>query len=186
LLSRVSPVMAGITNPEVAHENENHFAAGPFTGSGAAKDAVTWPIETPRLPLCRGLLTFAPFTMKLIARLSLLAVTAFVFTFTAASHAATQYDLPATDDGLPGTGPIRRADWFKKLWMQKRYGWAMRGNKDEGALVFLGDSITQGWGEDMGHEFREAKVANRGISGDTTRGVLISRRTRTRRRSRET
>jgi len=111
--------------------------------------------------------------MKLIARLSLLAVIAFVFTFTAASHAASQYDLPPTDDGLPGTGPIRRADWFKKLWMEKRYGWAMRGDKDHRSLVFLGDSITQGWGEDMGHEFREVKVANRGISGDTTRGVLI-------------
>src|SRR5204863_865725 len=35
------------------------------------------------------------------------------------------------------------------------------------------DSITQGWGDDIGGAFPEAKVANRGISGDTTRGVLI-------------
>jgi lysophospholipase L1-like esterase len=111
--------------------------------------------------------------MKLIARLSLFAVLASVFTFPGASHAASQFDIPATDDGLPGAGPIRRADWFKKLWMQKRYGWAMRGDKDHGALVFLGDSITQGWGDDIGNAFREVKVANRGISGDTTRGVLI-------------
>ena len=111
--------------------------------------------------------------MKLIARLSLLAVIALVFTFTDASHAASQYDIPATDEGLPGTGPIRRADWFKTLWMQKRYGWAMRGDKDHGALVFLGDSITQGWGDDLGGAFPGLKVANRGISGDTSRGVLI-------------
>ena len=111
--------------------------------------------------------------MKLIARLSLLTVIALVFTFTAASHAASQYDIPATDDGLPGTGPIRRADWFKTLWMQKRYGWAMRGDKDQGALVFLGDSITQGWGDDIGNAFPGVKVANRGISGDTSRGVLV-------------
>jgi lysophospholipase L1-like esterase len=44
--------------------------------------------------------------------------------------------------------------------------------KDQGALVFLGDSITQGWG-DVGSSFPGVKVANRGVSGDTTRGVLI-------------
>jgi lysophospholipase L1-like esterase len=39
--------------------------------------------------------------------------------------------------------------------------------------VFLGDSITQGWGDDFGGNFPGVKVANRGISGDTTRGMLI-------------
>jgi hypothetical protein len=28
--------------------------------------------------------------------------------------------LPAADEGLPGTGPVRRMDWFKKLWEQKQ------------------------------------------------------------------
>jgi lysophospholipase L1-like esterase len=40
-------------------------------------------------------------------------------------------------------------------------------------VVFLGDSITQGWGDTLGGQFPGMKVANRGISGDTTRGVLI-------------
>ncbi len=40
-------------------------------------------------------------------------------------------------------------------------------------MVFLGDSITQGWGDDMHGSFPGMKVANRGISGDTTRGALI-------------
>jgi beta-glucosidase len=40
-------------------------------------------------------------------------------------------------------------------------------------MVFLGDSITQGWGDQMGNSFPDLKVANRGISGDTTRGVII-------------
>ena len=44
--------------------------------------------------------------------------------------------------------------------------------EDQGALVFLGDSITQGWG-DVGSSFPGIKTANRGISGDTSRGVLI-------------
>ncbi|MDE0738019.1 MAG: GDSL-type esterase/lipase family protein [Planctomycetota bacterium] len=81
--------------------------------------------------------------------------------------------IPATDDGLPGAGPIRRYDWFKKLWLRKRTGWEKRVQQDQGALVFLGDSITQGWGDTMGGSFPGVKVANRGISGDTTRGVLI-------------
>ena len=82
-------------------------------------------------------------------------------------------ELPATDDGLPGAGPIRRYDWFKNLWTQKRMAWAKQVEKDQKALVFLGDSITQGWGDDMGGSFPGVKVANRGISGDTTRGMLI-------------
>ncbi len=82
-------------------------------------------------------------------------------------------ELPATDDGLPGAGPIRRYDWFKNLWTEKRSGWAKRVEQDQKSLVFLGDSITQGWGDDMGGSFPGVKVANRGISGDTTRGMLI-------------
>src|SRR5690606_7527962 len=85
---------------------------------------------------------------------------------------ANRFDIPATDDGLPGAGPIRRMDWFQNLWRQRRTGWAARVRADQNALVFLGDSITQGW-SDIGSHFPGVKVANRGISGDTTRGVLI-------------
>ena len=81
--------------------------------------------------------------------------------------------IPETDEGLPGDGPIRRYGWFKNLWERKRSGWAKKVELDQGALVFLGDSITQGWGDNMGNSFPGLKVANRGISGDTTRGVLI-------------
>ncbi len=85
----------------------------------------------------------------------------------------SKFQIPATDDGLPGAGPIRRYDWFRNLWVQKRSAWAKQVEQDQKALVFLGDSITQGWGDDMGGSFSGVKVANRGISGDTTRGVLI-------------
>ena len=82
-------------------------------------------------------------------------------------------EVPATDQGLPGSGPLRHADWFTNLWKQRRGEWANQVEKDQGAVVFLGDSITQGWGDSMGGNFKELKVANRGISGDTTRGMLI-------------
>jgi lysophospholipase L1-like esterase len=83
------------------------------------------------------------------------------------------FQVPATDDGLPGTGPIRRHDWFLKTWAERRSAWAKRVQQDQNALVFLGDSITQGWGDNLDGAFPGVKVANRGINGDTTRGVLI-------------
>ena len=91
----------------------------------------------------------------------------------APAPADSRYQIPATDDGLPGAGPIRRYPWFRALWAQRRADWAQQRQQDQNAFVFLGDSITQGWGDDMGGCFPGVKVANRGISGDTTRGVLI-------------
>jgi lysophospholipase L1-like esterase len=91
----------------------------------------------------------------------------------AASQALDPFAIPATDDGLPGAGPIRRYEWFQKLWRDRRSAWAARREQDRGAVVFLGDSITQEWGGGLGAAFPGVKVANRGISGDTTRGVLL-------------
>jgi lysophospholipase L1-like esterase len=91
----------------------------------------------------------------------------------AAAQAQDPFAIPATDAGLPGTGPIRRYDWFQKLWRERRSQWAKERAQDKGAVVFLGDSITQGWGGGLAAAFPGVKVANRGISGDTTRGVLI-------------
>ena len=60
-------------------------------------------------------------------------------------------EIPATDDGLPGAGPIRRQDWFKEVWNSRRSAWVNQVEKDQKAVVFLGDSITHGWGDDMGN-----------------------------------
>lgn len=89
----------------------------------------------------------------------------------AGEHA--NYAIPATDDGLPGAGPIRRAGWFQNVWKNRRSTFASRRDADRGAVVFLGDSITQGWRDDFRGAFAEMKTANVGISGDTTRGMLI-------------
>lgn len=87
--------------------------------------------------------------------------------------ATSRFDVPATDDGLPGIGTIRRYDWFKKLWRERRTNWAARVEQDQHAIVFLGDSITQGWHDNFDNAFPELRAVNRGISGDTTRGVLV-------------
>lgn len=91
----------------------------------------------------------------------------------ATAPGADPFAIPATDEGLPGAGPIRRYDWFKALWRERRSEWAKEHLKDEGAVIFLGDSITQLWGDALPTAFPGVKIANRGISGDTTRGVLI-------------
>lgn len=81
--------------------------------------------------------------------------------------------LPFSYEGLPGEGPIRRQhEWFQNLWTERRGSWLHSVKTDQGAVVFLGDSITQGW-ENLADAFPGLKVANRGISGDTTRGMLI-------------
>lgn len=71
------------------------------------------------------------------------------------------------DDNFPGKGPLQKADWFRKLWQQRRGQWQKDVQKDQNAIAFVGDSITQGW--NLQEYFPGFKVANRGISGDTTR-----------------
>ncbi len=72
---------------------------------------------------------------------------------------------------LPGKGPVQQGDWFDVVWGERRAEFRRRAPVDAGAVVFLGDSITQGWG-DPGKHFPKYRCANRGISGDTTRGIL--------------
>jgi len=95
------------------------------------------------------------------------------------SHELTEAEnaviaLPINYEGLPGDGPIRgQQEWFQEVWMDRRTSWFHSVEADQEAVVFFGDSITQGWSELLEPSFPGLKVANRGISGDTTRGMLI-------------
>jgi lysophospholipase L1-like esterase/poly(3-hydroxybutyrate) depolymerase len=71
---------------------------------------------------------------------------------------------------FPGEGPVQGGLWFRPLWESRRTEWSKAKAQDQGAVVFLGDSITQGW-QTLAQDFPGLKVANRGLSGDTTRGV---------------
>jgi lysophospholipase L1-like esterase len=71
---------------------------------------------------------------------------------------------------FPGAGTIQSGIWFRSLWLNRRTQWAKDVPQDQGAVVFFGDSITQGWNS-LATDFPNLKVANRGISGDTTRGL---------------
>jgi lysophospholipase L1-like esterase len=71
---------------------------------------------------------------------------------------------------LPGKGPLQAWKGFPKTWTQRRAEFLRHSAQDKGAVVFLGDSITQGW-NGLKQDFPDLKIANRGIGGDTTRGV---------------
>ena len=91
----------------------------------------------------------------------------------AADPASFALPAPSAEATLPGEGALRRYDGYVKRWNTVRPQWAADIPKDQGAVVFLGDSITQGWGTDFRKAFDGMKLANRGIGGDTTRGMLI-------------
>ncbi|MCC6512359.1 MAG: G-D-S-L family lipolytic protein, partial [Pirellulaceae bacterium] len=61
----------------------------------------------------------------------------------AQDKAASALAIPATDDGLPGAGPIRRSEWFQKTWMGRRQNFVKDASNKQNAVVFFGDSITQ-------------------------------------------
>lgn len=86
-----------------------------------------------------------------------------------AASALTALAMPP-ENVFPGAGPLQLGDWFKKLWQQKRVEFSKNKDAEKGAIVFLGDSITQGWTSAQ-KDFPTRKIANRGISGDTSRGV---------------
>ncbi|MGV3485040.1 MAG: GDSL-type esterase/lipase family protein [Planctomycetaceae bacterium] len=81
--------------------------------------------------------------------------------------------LPTDESNLLGEGALRRYDAYVKRWLESRTRWAEQAAQDKHAVVFLGDSITQGWGDHFQGKFAGMKLANRGIGGDTTRGMLI-------------
>ncbi|MBP6782599.1 MAG: hypothetical protein KA152_02345, partial [Verrucomicrobiales bacterium] len=89
--------------------------------------------------------------------------------------ALKRYAFPsvAAEAALPGVGPLRRYEGLMKRWPELRAQWSAQVEVDQKAVVFLGDSITQGWGTSLAGRFPGMKSANRGIGGDTTRGMLI-------------
>jgi lysophospholipase L1-like esterase len=106
--------------------------------------------------------------MRLLLPLLLLTLAA-----SAADPASYALPTPAAEATLPGEGALRRYDGYVKRWNTIRPQWATEVAKDQGAVVFFGDSITQGWGTDFRKAFEGMKLANRGIGGDTTRGMLL-------------
>jgi lysophospholipase L1-like esterase len=75
---------------------------------------------------------------------------------------------PKDDGDWPGTGVVRVFDWMSD---NRRHFWEERDHK-QGSIVFAGDSLTGNW-RTLADEFPPANVANRGIGGDVSRGLLF-------------
>ncbi len=75
---------------------------------------------------------------------------------------------PSEESQWPGKGPIRTFGWQEGI----RRGYQARRVEDENAVMFIGDSLTENW-RTLKEDFPRIKVANRGVGGDTSRGVLF-------------
>lgn len=70
-----------------------------------------------------------------------------------------------------GVGPFNNVlPWFIGNRDERLANFQKHKIEDQGAIVFLGDSITANW--NLTNSFPGLKLANRGIAGDTTRGML--------------
>ena len=87
---------------------------------------------------------------------------------TASIDGHTPYPDPKNEAAWPGKGPIRSFDYMEG----ERKAFAARRQQDQGAIVFVGDSLTGGW-KNLAKDFPKLKVANRGLGGDTSRGALF-------------
>jgi lysophospholipase L1-like esterase len=83
-----------------------------------------------------------------------------------AQSGPTPYPARAAD--WPGTGVVRVFGWMKD---NRNFFWSER-EKKQGSIVFAGDSLTGTW-KTLGADFPGTRVANRGIGGDVSRGLLF-------------
>lgn len=74
---------------------------------------------------------------------------------------------PGRADDWPGRGVVRLFEWMAE---QRKQFWRERAHKQH-SIVFAGDSLTANW-RDMPGDFGP-RVANRGIGGDVSRGLLF-------------
>jgi lysophospholipase L1-like esterase len=89
---------------------------------------------------------------------------------TASQSGPTPY--PVRPEDWPGEGVVRVFGWMKD---NRNFFWSER-EKKQGSIVFAGDSLTGNWktlSKDWGKDFPGVLVANRGIGGDVSRGLLF-------------
>jgi lysophospholipase L1-like esterase len=75
---------------------------------------------------------------------------------------------PTNDRDWPGKGPIRSMGFM----VGERKAFVTQRQKDQGAIAFIGDSLTGGW-KNLAKDLPKYKVANRGVGGDVSRGALF-------------
>jgi lysophospholipase L1-like esterase len=87
----------------------------------------------------------------------------------AASAPAGPTPYPKDAKDWPGKGAIRV---FPYMNDNRKAAWNQRAAK-QGSIVFAGDSLVGGWRTTMDADFPGLLLANRGIGGEPTRGLLF-------------
>jgi lysophospholipase L1-like esterase len=111
----------------------------------------------------RAVRAYLPVTLAVVASSFALPVLADA---PGASDGPTPY--PAQTADWPGRGVIRVFGWMND---NRAHFWRERERK-QGSIVLAGDSLTALW-PDPAKVFSPAAVANRGIGGDVSRGLLF-------------
>jgi len=86
----------------------------------------------------------------------------------AAGDGSKPYPDQSNEQAWPGKGPIRAMGFMVG---ERKAFWGKR-EQDQGAIAFVGDSLTGGW-KNLAKDLPKFKVANRGVGGDVSRGVLF-------------
>jgi lysophospholipase L1-like esterase len=91
----------------------------------------------------------------------------------ATAEAAKGLPYWPADNVFPGVGQVSGWKDFAKHNAERRALFAQEAAQDHDGLVFVGDSITEGW-HTLKQDFADlgVKVVNRGIGGDTTPNLL--------------
>jgi lysophospholipase L1-like esterase len=111
------------------------------------------------------------FAVKFILKSSVLGLLALLCSgVLQAQNGPTPYPDSKDDAAWPGKGAIRSFPWM----VDNRASFWTRRTRDQGAVVFAGDSLTAQWKlPQLAAAFPKLKIANRGIGGDVTRGLLF-------------
>lgn len=104
--------------------------------------------------------------MKRATRITTFASTLALTLSAVAQSGPTPY--PSKPEDWPGEGVIRVFGWMKD---NRNFFWTER-DKRQGSIVFAGDSLTGNW-KTLDKDYAGVPVANRGIGGDVSRGLLF-------------
>jgi lysophospholipase L1-like esterase len=75
---------------------------------------------------------------------------------------------PENESDWPGVGVIRVFGWMTQ---DRQHFWSQR-ETNQGSVVFVGDSLIGGW-KTLKNDFAPLRVANVGVGGDVSRGILF-------------
>lgn len=103
-----------------------------------------------------------------LRRVGALAAGAAAWCATGVRAATGPSPYPTAARDWPGEGAIRTFDWMPK---DRARFWQAR-DADRGRIVLAGDSLFGGWRR-AGEALAPHPIANRGIGGDTSRGLLF-------------